>query len=102
MAGKPVTNPAGLIFQALACDLRLRILNAVNSGVTDNAQLAVRLGIGRKYAPKAIASLLRAGLLTRRGHGLAVTPLARDLIGRVLAERPVLEALRGQSRERAA
>ena len=66
MAGQPVTNPIGKIFAALACDLRLRILDAVNDGVDDTAQLAARLGISSSAVAKATTPLLRVGLLERR------------------------------------
>jgi predicted transcriptional regulator len=113
MAGKPVTNPAGKVFAALACDLRLRVLNGVNAGHTCTAALAEHLGIPSATVSKATEPLVRAGLLSRRQRNwaeagkrglyeFAVTPLARDLIRRTLAERSVLAALRVVSEERAA
>jgi DNA-binding transcriptional ArsR family regulator len=105
MPARPlVFNPAGKVFQALACDLRLRILNAVESGHVSTHKLAAALDAPTSTISKATTVLVHAGLLAkahrhpgddlRDRHLLFVTPLARDLISRVLREQDTLAALR--------
>jgi DNA-binding transcriptional ArsR family regulator len=113
MAPRPLThNPAAKVFQALACDMRLRILNAVEAGHTSTTRVAAALDAPSSTVSKATDPLVRAGLLAKvpRQPGddrdclyvLFVTPLARDLISRVLQEREVLDALANRERQVAA
>ncbi len=110
-----VTNPVGIVFHSLASDLRLRILNAVNDGCTNSGHLPAQLGVKATTIHKALPPLEHAGLIERKRLGwwrgehqrgkyeLTMTPLALDLIGRVLRERDLLVVLAAaDSRRRAA
>lgn len=80
-----VSDPAGLVFDALADPVRRQLLSQLSAAPATATQLAADLPMSRQAVAKHLSSLADAGLLARERAG-------RDVLYRVTPE-PLSEAM---------